>query len=233
MTHACNPKQTAGLMAPDTSADMADEARLALAYTPPIMREPLRIFLEFDARLARIVSATNEPMLGQVRLAWWRDTLGMDVSERPVGDAVLDALGKKWVGREEALIALVDGWEQMLSEPPLSRQAASAYANGRAAGLASLAALAGGDAAIRDSLEAAGRLWALADAASHVAPGEERDTLMSLAREAQRPDRLPAPFRGIAVLAALSERALKAGGAPLMAGRGAAVVALRAGLLGR
>ncbi|MEM1195086.1 MAG: squalene/phytoene synthase family protein [Pseudomonadota bacterium] len=220
-------------MAINTLADITDEARLALAYTPPIMRNALRIFLEFDARLARIVSATNEPMLGQVRLAWWRDTLGMDVSERPTGDAVLDAVGEEWVGREDALIALVDGWEQMLSEPPLSRKAASAYADGRAVGLASLAALAGGGAAIRDSLEAAGRLWALADAASHVAPGEERDTLISIAREAPRPRCLPAPYKGIAVLAALSERALKAGGAPLMAGRGAAIVAWRAGLLGR
>lgn len=220
-------------MSPDLSENLADEAALALAHSGPIVRDALRIFLEFDSRLARIVSGTTEPMLGQMRLAWWRDALGIPVSDRPTGDHVLDAIGERWAGGEKALIALVDGWEHMLCEPPLSREAALAFAQGRGAGFAGLSAITGGGEALARDLEAAGQVWAVADAASHVAQGEERQTLLDLAASLPRPGRLPAPYRGVAILGSLGARALKAGGAPLMAGRGAALVAFRAGLLGR
>ena len=220
-------------MSSQLTETLCDEAELALAYTGPILRDALRIFLEFDQRLARIVSATNEPMLGQMRLAWWRDTLAMDVSDRPQGDAVLDALGERWRGAEASLVALVDGWEAMLSEPPLAREAGLAFANGRAEGIAGLGKLWGASAAVCDTIAAAARIWALADAASNVAEDTERETLLALARDLPAPAALPAPYRGVGVLAALGARSVRAGGAPLMAGRGAALVALRAGLLGR
>ena len=82
-------------MSGELTENLADEAQLALAYIGPNLRDALRIFLELDGRLARIVSATTEPMLGQMRLAWWRDALGMAVSERPQGDAVLDGIGNR------------------------------------------------------------------------------------------------------------------------------------------
>ena len=44
---------------------------------------------------------------------------------------------------------------------------------------------------------------------------------------------LPVSAKGLAVLGALGLRALKRGGRPLMEGRGAALVALRAAMLGR
>jgi len=220
-------------MASEHNERLTDEALLALAHTKPILRDTLRIFLEFDARLARIVSATNEPMLGQMRLAWWRDTLGMKIGDRPEGDVVLDAIGVHWAGAEHALVALVDGWECMLSEPPLPREAAKGFADGRAKALSGLAGILGVDRKITERLEAAGRLWALADAASHIADDNERQTLIEIGRALPWPEALPSPFRGVAVLGALGKRAIEAGGAPLMAGRGAALVALRAGLLGR
>lgn len=146
---------------------------------------------------------------------------------------MLDAIGEHWNGSEEALVAVVDGWEQMLSEPPLRRGAAEAFAEGRAEGLAGLAGLINSPENIAGAVKDAGRIWAIADAVSHVSPGEERDTLLGLGQKLPAVPKLPAPFRGVAVLAALGKRALDAGGAPLMAGRGAALVALRAGLLGR
>ena len=100
--------------------------------------------------------------------------------------------------------------------------------------MAGLASFAAGARAVADDIRMCGEIWALADAASHIEQGEERQTLLDLASELSRPSRnLPAPFRGVAILYALAERALQAGGAPLMAGRGAALVALRAGLFGR
>ncbi|MEM7688089.1 MAG: hypothetical protein AAF291_03630 [Pseudomonadota bacterium] len=220
-------------MSPEPTEILSDEAHLALVHTAPGLRDALRVFFELDARLARIVSATTEPMLGQMRLAWWRDTLGMEISDRPKGDAVLDALGRHWAGAESAIIALVDGWEHMLSDPPLSREAALGFANGRGDALAGLVSLSGSDAGLCEKVRSAGRIWALADAASHIAEEVERRTFIDLAGELDPPARLPAPFRGVAVLGALGARAIAAGGAPLMDGRGAALTALRAGLLGR
>lgn len=211
----------------------SEEAALALAYTPPILRDALTIFFDFDSRLARIVSATNEPMLGQMRLAWWRDTLGTEPKDRPQGDAVLDAIGARWGEATPALVALVDGWETMLSEPPLPREAAAAFADGRAQALAGLARLGQASEPVTQAIKSAGRIWAIADAVSHLSPGEERETMLALGKTLPTTARLPSPFRGVAVLGALGSRAIASGGAPLMAGRGAALTALRAGLLGR
>lgn len=132
---------------------------MALAYTPPNMRAALTKLLELDARLARIVAATTEPMLGQMRLAWWRDTLGMDGSERPRGDAVMDGLGAVWGGKEAPLIALIDGWEWMLSEPPLSHEAASGFIDGRARALGGLTLFGETEDKLRETVEAAARIW--------------------------------------------------------------------------
>ncbi len=212
---------------------LPDEVQLALAYTPPMLRDSLRTVFELDARLARIVAATNEPMLGQMRLAWWRDTLGAPLGDRPAGDAVLDAVGEHWEGHEAALVALVDGWECMLAEPPLSPEGAQAFAKGRAVAIAGCAAMTGAGAQEVEAVERSAMLWAIADAASHMADGAERSTMLEVAARFPDRTRLQSPFRGIAVLGALARRALDAGGAPLMAGRAAAVVAMRAGLLGR
>ena len=92
------------------------EIELALAYTPAAQRPALRIFFELDARLGRIVAGTNEAMLGQMRLAWWRETLAKPVAERPSGDQVLNAIGEHWVGKEADLIKLVDGWERLFGQ---------------------------------------------------------------------------------------------------------------------
>jgi phytoene synthase len=220
-------------MPPEPTQSLPDEAVLALAHTKPILRDALRIFFEFDARLARLVAGTSEAMLGQMRLAWWRETLGMAVSERPQGDEVLDAIAKHWAGAEAALIALVDGWENLLLDPPLTRDAALAFVDGRAEGLAGLANLHSGHAHYADAIRSVGRVWAIADAVSHVSAGEEREMLLDLGRSLPARNRLPAPFRGVAVLGALGARAVAEGGLPLMEGRGAALTALRAGLLGR
>ncbi len=220
-------------MTAQSSEILSAEAQLALAYTPPFARDALRVLLEFDARLGRIVAATNEPMLGQMRLAWWRDTLGTPASDRPTGDEVLDAISMRWAGHEPALIALVDGWEHLLTDPPLSHDAAAGFAAGRAAAMAGFAEMSGGSPDQCKSVAAASNLWALADAASHVADNQERTTMIVVASRLPAASRLQSPFRGIAVLGALARRSVQAGGTPLMAGRGAALTAMRAGLLGR
>jgi 15-cis-phytoene synthase len=208
------------------------EIELALAYTGPIHRPALRIFFELDLRLARILSATNEPMLGQMRLAWWRETLAKPVNERPNGDAVLDAIGEHWTGREEHLQKLVDAWENLLAEPPLGADDARAFAHARSDAMAGAFADQVADCDVSDA-KTMGQYWALADLAANVSLKEEREMLVSLALNQSRPTRLRAPFKGVAVLGALSLRSLEKGGRPLMEGRGASITAIRAAFFGR
>ncbi len=210
-----------------TSENLPPEAQIALAHTPATMRDPLRIFLELDLRLARIVAATSEPMLGQMRLAWWRDMLAKPLAERPSGDAVLDGISEHWAGNEKPLVALIDGWEHMLDEA-LSQESALAFADGRGAPFAWLGGLDRAEAS-----HAAARRWALVDAATHISEGAERDMLCALASSIGALPRLPRALRGLVILDALSRRSLKRAGRPLMEGRGASIVAIRAAIFGR
>jgi phytoene synthase len=209
------------------------EARLALAWSPLKLRAPFSTALQFDRRLARIVARTSEPMLGQMRLAWWREMLGTPVEARPRGDAVLDGIGAHWQGREGALAEMVDGWEVLITAARLGPAEIDAFAAGRGAFFGALEAQLSGAHAAR--VAAAGRRWALADAAASISDAGECAALVEagLARAALGEGgggRMPRALRGLAVLDALALRALRRGGRPLMEGRGAPIAAMRAAI---
>lgn len=212
---------------------LAAEHQIAVSYMSRDLRGRLASFFAFDQRLARIVAKTTEPMLGQMRLAWWRDMLAKATEERPRGDAVLDALGKEWGEEAAEFSAVVDGWEHMLGEPPLGEDALMQFAGGRIAPLRALMRRDERSSAKEASL-AALRRWALVDAAANTTEGNEKLLMLELARSQGNPSaRFGRGFRGLAVLDALARRSLYRGGRPLMDGRGAAIVALRAGIFGR
>jgi phytoene synthase len=217
-------------MTTDFADPLPPEAELALAWTLQDMRPRLRSALELDRRLARIVARTREPMLGQMRLAWWRDAFAKPVAERPRGDAVLDALGVHWQGREPLLAAMVDGWEVLVTAERLGAAEAEQFAAGRGAFITAL----GGDPAappLAARLAAAGERWALADAAAWVSDPAERAVLVETGLARSKPaEALPRAFLGPAVLEALAWRALRRGGRPLMEGRGAPLAALMAAI---
>jgi phytoene synthase len=204
------------------------EARLALAWSPPHLRAAFATLLQLDRRLAKIVARTSEPMLGQIRLAWWREALGKPLTARPRGDVVLDALGEHWSGREDLLVAMLDGWECLLAADTLSKDDLVRYAAGRAAPFAGLVATA--DRALQARITLAASRYALADLAANLSNPAEREAAIALGLKAQpRPTtRMPRALRGLGVLEALALRALARGGRPLMEGRGASLVALKA-----
>lgn len=233
MTNGRLTRLAAPLMAPESTEPLSNEAQLALAYTGPKSRGALTIFFEFDARLARIVAGTTEVMLGQMRLAWWRDMLSQPLDGRPQGDAVLDGIGSYWQGFESALVPLVDAWEWMLAEE-FDTKSASEFALNRAKPLGALVQMVDecGDKPADLARKAA--IWAYADAVANITDAKERETLLELARaEPWIGTRFPRGLRGIDVLIALSRRSLARGGRPLMEGRGAALIALRAAVFGR
>jgi phytoene synthase len=205
------------------------EVGLALAWSPPKVRGPLGVALQLDRRLARIVARTTEPMLGQMRLAWWRDAMGTPLADRPRGDAVLDAVGEHWAGREASLIQLVNSWEVLVTAESLGRAEIDAFGAQRGAFFSAL------DEDIPTTsnarVAAAGMRWALADAAAGVSDAGERAALVEagLARVGGV-GRMPRALRGLSVLDALALRSLRRGGRPLMEGRGAPLAALRAAI---
>ena len=145
---------------------------------------------------------------------------------------VLDAIGEHWGGEEACLVALVNGWEHMLAEPPLARYEAESFALGRAAPFAGVVRLSG-EAPGKD-ITGAARLWALVDAAAHLSDADERAMLREMAGTSALAERsLPPDMRGLAVLSGLARRALHRGDHTLMAGRAGALVALRLGIFGR
>jgi phytoene synthase len=215
------------------SDTLTAEHALALGYTPERWRRALRAYFTLDQRLARIVAQSSEPMLAQMRLAWWREMLAKPAQERPKGDAALDAVGEHWLGEEAPLIALVDGWEHLLGEEPLSPEQIRQFASGRTAVFGHIQTLLSQNAD-RTRAETAARRWALADCASHLPKGAERDAVLAEARSvASNPAKLHRDLRGLAILDALARRSLAHSGAPLMQGRGASITILRASILGK
>ena len=180
----------------------------------------------FDRRLARIVRQTREPMLGQLRLAWWRDVLAQDATVRPRGDAVLDGL-EALAGHETVLIAMVDAWEELLA-PELSRDAIQSHVSGRAAPFIALA-----EERQRGVVKQAAQRWALADLAANLGKISEREQALLLAEKLDEAMPLPRAWRGLQVLEGLASRSLDRGGEPLMSGKGSALLALRIAVLGR
>ena len=201
--------------------------RLALSYAPLSARGPTLALLALDRRLAELLRRRGEPVLAQVRLAWWRDTLAADPHGWPEGEPLL-ALLRGW--RDPApLVALVNGWEALLSER-LEPAAIAEFVSGRAAGFAQLACELGGDPG---PAAAPGRLWALGDLAAHLADPAERAAAIEIASHFPRNVELPRPLRPLAVLAGLARRSLARGGTPLLDGPGAALTAIRLGITGR
>ncbi|WP_066533216.1 hypothetical protein [Erythrobacter sp. CCH5-A1] len=206
------------------------ETELALAWSGAKVREALSTAFQLDRRLARIVGRTQEPMLGQMRLAWWREALGKPVAQRPRGDAVLDGIGEHWQGREAFLVQMVDGWEVLVTAQSLGSAEAGRFGAGRSAFFAGLADDPAG-APLAARLAAAGRRWALADAAAGVSDPAECATLVAAGLAVELPaGRIPRALRGLAVLEALALRGLARGGRPLMEGRGESLAALRAAI---
>lgn len=214
-----------------TQDRLAPELRIALAYTPPAHRPGLEALFAFDAMLSRFVIRSSEPLLVQMRLAWWREQLSQAVGPRIAADPVLQALRTHYVGEERALVALVDGWEGILAGTALSVDTVGELTRARASAIGGFASLAGA-VADRARAEHAGMLWALADVANLTHDRRELDVVRSLTPDSGEPLPRRPELRGIAVLGGLARRALRRR-RPLMDGRLAALAAFRLGVLAR
>lgn len=207
--------------------ELAPPQRLAQSYAPRGARRATLALLALDARLAATLRRHAEPMLAQVRLAWWRDILGSEPDSWPTGDAVLGLL-RDWRD-PAALRRLVDGWEALLGDR-LDAPAIGEFARGRGESFGQLAIELGVEAA---PAVANGRLWALGDLAANLSDAGERAVLLEVAAAEARAVGLPQPLRPLTVLAGLAKRSLERGGGPLLDGPAALLLAIRLGITGR
>ncbi len=206
--------------------------RLALSYAPARSRSLFLGFFALDSRLSLVIRQGREPILAQMRLAWWRETLEKDGDAWPSGEPVLEMLAQ-WRGEEQALVELAEGWEILLDEPPLAGEQIMRFGQARGRAVAALARLSG-EPAHAEAAARAGLLWAMADLASGVTEPAERDAALCIARDAVRePVKLPSALRPLAVLAGLARRSMAKGGRPLLDGASTGLLAMRLGILGR
>lgn len=215
------------------SSDLVDTLplvhRLALSYAPRASRNDTLALLALDARLAGIVRSGGEPIIAQMKLAWWRERLAQDPRDWPLGEPLL-ALLRDGKLETSALTPLVDGWESLLADT-LDEGTVDTFAAGRAAMWQTLVqSYADGNAGIAQ----AAREQAMTDLALNLGTQAEADIARNLARAQPWPRiRLSRALRPLAVLHGLAKRAISRGAGELLDGPGAMAAVLRLGITGR
>lgn len=205
---------------PSAYPDMRDPR--VMVAVPRARRAAMAALWGLAARLTKLLIDTREPLIGQIKLAWWRDMAAMianDPAALPKGEPLIAELGASWAG-ESGLDALVDAAEAMLlGESDAERRAASESFGGQ------LFVLAGGT-------EAAGKRWGLVWGAVVVDSGSEACGLL---RDAQHSDAPPrGDFAGNRALLMLDRWAaliVRRGGERHLRSEG--LLLLRFGLFGR
>lgn len=93
--------------------ELTPPERLAVLYAPRRLQALWEGFLLLDRRLADAARAGRDPLMIQLRLAWWRDRFEQPASAWPLGEPLL-ALLRAWDPERAALRGLVDGWEALI-----------------------------------------------------------------------------------------------------------------------
>lgn len=168
--------------------------------------QTLRMLFALDRRCADICRSTTEAMIGQMRLAWWRDALAAGEGATPQrGEPLLDELRvhPSFDALQPHLARIIDGWEEFVADPLAQDTGLLAFARGRGGGLFGGYVAATGHPAEQDALTQAGAVWALWDLAGHVRDPGLRDRAVALASGLQdgASPHLPKP---LAILARLS-----------------------------
>jgi phytoene synthase len=157
-----------------------------------------------------VVRTTREPMLGPIRLAWWRERLeeldaGVPAPPEPRLQAVERELPPRGVGGRD-LAGLEQGWLRLFDPFPWTIETSEAiWLRGNL--LFGLGARALGQAG--EPIQAAGGLWALVDSARHCSDADSRQMLIGQARSFAKRiggTRFAAHLRPLSMLAALAVR---------------------------
>jgi NADH dehydrogenase [ubiquinone] 1 alpha subcomplex assembly factor 6 len=138
-------------------------------FAPAARREALLALYAFNYEIARVRETVTQPMLGQIRLQWWREVLdaafaGAPPRNHPVAVALTAAIREAGLDREP-FDQLIDTRERDLAaEPPASLGVLEDYAAGSSAPLVRLAleGLGAWHPAVEDTARQVGIGYALA-----------------------------------------------------------------------
>jgi phytoene synthase len=147
--------------------DLDPDRKLALAYVPAAVRPAVEALWRLDVAFAAILVTGTQPLISQMRFAWWREALERLDSASPPAEPVLQALAAyvlpKVTGAE--LAAMEEGWLLLLSEDSLTGEDLDLYGERRGGLLFAYTARLLGDPDF--PVGRAGEVWALADLARH------------------------------------------------------------------
>lgn len=205
---------------------LGDARKLALLYAPSRLRAAYEALFHVDLALGRIAISPGEPILKQIKLAWWRETLSQNadgVAQHPI--AALALRQSCWTVASRAL--LVDGWEMLAADTGDMHAACQSLMNARVHAVADMT-----DGPLSPELERAVGHWAELDVA-RVMKARGQDRLQVGGGALQPLPKLPRKLRPLSIIGGLARRALATGGVDLMAGRASPFIALRLGILGR
>jgi 15-cis-phytoene synthase len=184
------------------SQSVADPERaLSLVYAPPAVRPAVALLWRLDELLGSIIARTENPAVGQMRLTWWHDALRTLSISRPADPLLVELAATPSID-PHALLSLIDGWETLLDPMPLSDEALIRYAEARGGTLFGAAGTLLGIEG--EQVQAAGRLWAMADLAFRLSDRSTSERALRLAPAFR--GRLPGPLAPLAALAARDVR---------------------------
>lgn len=205
-------RDSPGASTQDASAALR---RLALSYAREADRDRLESLLLLDASLGNILRTTREPIVGRMRLAWWREALERLDSAPAPAEPTLRALEAHVVGRHDVtgvrLAVMVEGWEWLL-EAPLDPHALRRHAALRSELFTLMANMCGVEPG--RWVARAGRGWALADLSAHLSEAGLAATARRGAERLLDSPRPPWPraLRPVGALALIARADLKGTG---------------------
>lgn len=143
----------------DVAQEMTPPTNLALAYAPTKFRSAFALLLQIDDRFADILRNAREPMIAQIKMAWWREAFGKAPHQRPKGEPLLQALNQTDdLITFTALEALVLAWENLLGNDEWTQEVLESHAIQRAEAIFQTYAQWVGNA---QDVRPLGQLWAL------------------------------------------------------------------------
>lgn len=183
---------------------------LALTYVPSRRRAAIGALWSLDAALGAVLAGGREPLISQIKLAWWRDSLDKLDRERAPGEPVLRAIADHVIPSIPGarLSELEQPWTALLNQEALTQADLELYA-GRGRLLFRYSAQLLGQSSTPD-IERAGETWALVDLARHSGEPDATAALVT-ARERLTNQRWPSALRPLGMLAALARRDAKRG----------------------
>ena len=110
--------------------------KLSLIYARADLRDVFGVMLALDERLSEIMARTSEPMIGQIRMAWWNDVIAKPTSERPAGEPLLAIVSAVEAAHKAQdikgpMIALVEAWSMLLANEIWASQLLMEFAEKR------------------------------------------------------------------------------------------------------